>query len=330
MIDINKSMLERNPLTMGIVGTLAIVVVLVLAFNFRSLPVVNNSDSMHIEFADASGLAVDDPVLIAGVEVGKVSSIDLDGAKVRVDATVDTSDQRLGEDSTAAIKVRTALGQRCIEITPRGTGSLGDGSTIPVSRTSSGYDITRSLDEVTDKVSKTDTVDLSTALDQLSDIEAALPADLQSSLRGLSRLSQTIGSRDDELRSLLSNSETTSSVLAQRNQQLAALFGQGTQLFNALNRRSDSIHRILVQATAISDGLKNISQQNQATLKPALDQLNTTLDMLSRNRSNLDQSISGLKTFTYQLGEAVGSGPFFQVLLQNILPATVRNQGGGR
>ncbi|GAB24151.1 Mce family protein [Gordonia polyisoprenivorans NBRC 16320 = JCM 10675] len=323
MIDLNKSMLERNTLTMGIVGTVAIIVVLVLAFNFRSLPVINSGHTMHIEFADASGLHEGDPVLVAGVEVGKVDKISLDGAKVVVDASVDTSDQRLGDDSTAAIKVRTVLGQRCIEITPRGTGSLGKGATIPVARTTSGYDITRSLEEVTGKVSATDTVDLSTALNQLTDVEAALPPDLKSSLSGLSRLSETIASRDSQLRTLLSNSDTTSKVLAQRNQELAALFGQGTTLFTALNRRSEDIHAILVQARQVADGLKGIANDNQTTLKPALDQLNSVLDLLNKNRSNIDQSITGLKTFTYQLGEAVGSGPFFGVLLQNIAPATV-------
>ncbi len=39
-----------------------------------------------------------------------------------------------------------------------------------------------------------------------------------------------------------------------------------------------------------------------------------------------DDLVSGLKTFTFQLGEAVGTGPFFNVLLQNIVPATLTGQ----
>lgn len=322
----SKTMFERNQMTIGVVGTVGLALVLALAFNFRSLPVINSAETINIEFGDASGLHVGDPVAVAGVDVGEVKSIELAGDRVRVQVGLDTKDQPLGADSTAIIKVRTVLGQRSVELASKGTGQLDSGDTIPLARTISGYDISRSLEEITKKVSDTDTVDLSAALDALSSVQAGLPEDLHSSLQGLARLSETIGSRDAELRELFGASDTTSKVLADRNRQLGAMFGQGAKLFDSLNRRSDNLHNIIVQTRVVSDGLKKIAVRNKKAIAPALAQLESVLDLLNKNRDNLNDSISGLKTFTYQLGEVVGSGPFFSVLLQNILPANIRGQ----
>ncbi|MGX7698444.1 MCE family protein [Gordonia polyisoprenivorans] len=326
MIDIHKSMTERNPITVGIVGTLLVVAVLVLAFNFRSIPVINSHDKIVGEFGDASGLMTDDPVMIAGVQVGTVKKIELSGDRVRVTMDVETDKQNLGTDTTAAIKVKTALGQRFVDLTPSGAGSLSDGAVIPLTRTTSGYDITNSLQELTQRVAHTDKPTLSAALDQLTDIQNALPDDLRSSLEGVTRLSTTIASRDQQLRSLLTNSAETTQILADRNNQISAMMGQGAALFSALNQRATTIHQVIVQAQQISDALSGLSQDVRTTMKPTLDQLNSVLDLLNRNYQNIDQSISGLKTFTYQLGEAVGTGPFFNVLLQNIVPATLTGQ----
>lgn len=319
-----KSMLERDPLKIGIIGTVAIVVILALAFNFDRLPGVNGGDTLHAEFSDASGLASGDTVQVAGVKVGKVGSIEIAGDKVHVEFKADTGKQNLGRDTTASIKVETALGRRYIELTPRGTGEL-DG-TIPLARTTAGYDITRSLDEVTQKVASTDKTNLSTALNQISSVADALPPDLQSSIRGLSRLSETVGSRDEAVRELLANTGSVTKVLADRNQQLVSLFGDGQTLFASLNSRAETLHNVLIQARQVADALTGIAVDNDPTLKSALDQLNGVLDLLNNNYDNVNQAITGLQHFTNQVGEAVGSGPFFGVLLQNILPANISGQ----
>lgn len=317
-------MLERDPLKIGIIGTVAVVIVLVLAFNFNRLPFVSRGDSIHAEFSDASGLATGDSVQLAGVKVGEVSSIKLEGNKVRVEFKADTGKQNLGRDTTASIKVETALGRRYVELTPRGTGDLG--GSIPLARTSAGYDITRSLEEVTKKVGSTDKTNLSTALNQVSSVAEALPPDLQSSIRGLSRLSESVGSRDEAVRQLLANTGSVTKVLADRNQQLVSLFGDGQNLFAALNTRASTLHNVLVQARQVADALTGIAVDNDPTLKSALDQLNGVLDLLNNNYDNVNQAISGLQHFTNQVGEAVGSGPFFGALLHNILPANISGQ----
>ncbi len=318
---------KTNEVRLGIIGTVVLVLALLIGFTYESIPFLRASDTYRAEFSDASGLNEGAEVQIGGVTVGEVRSIDLDGDKVLVGFDADSGALRLTADSTATIKVETVLGHRFVELTA-GTSpdALEIGGTIPVENTSSGYDITRSLEEVTDTVSKTDTVDLSGALDQISAVEKALPPDLQTQLSGLGKLSNTVASRDAELREMLDHAANVTGVLNDRNQQVATLVDQGRGLFTVLNERSSNIHRILVQSRAIADELTALARENRDTLGPTLSQLDQLVQTLNDNSVNIDASLTGLQRYATQIGDVVGSGPFFGVLLQNILPANLAGQ----
>lgn len=63
----------------------------------------------HTYFESAVGLKVGDPVRMAGVEVGKIESIRIDGLKVRVDFMVDESTE-IRTDSIARVRQMNLLG----------------------------------------------------------------------------------------------------------------------------------------------------------------------------------------------------------------------------
>ncbi|MBS4102988.1 MCE family protein [Tsukamurella paurometabola] len=324
---LTTSMLERDPKKIGIVCSLVIGAVLVFAFSYNSISFLSGQRSYYAEFADASGLATDDPVNIAGVTVGKVRKIALDGTRVKVEFGVDgEGEKQLGSQTAATIKVRTLLGQRYIELTPHGDGKLDRGATIPMSRTSSGYDITNSLENVTKKVVDTDKGSLSASLDQISKVEEALPTDLRTTIDGVRRLSETIASRDEAFRNLFASSAGVSKILEERNQQLVGMFGQGRVLFKALNDRSASIHRVLVQSNEIAQALSSIGGEIRETLQPTLTELGKVIELLNNNYENLNRSITGLEQYVNQITESIGSGPYFQIILQNVLPANLAGQ----
>ena len=93
-----------------------------LAIGYLSLQVggleLQGSDRMtlHATFDDIGGLSVRAPVRIAGVKVGQVSAIDLNGdlrAQVAVEVA---SNLQLSIDSTAAIRTSGLLGDQFISV----------------------------------------------------------------------------------------------------------------------------------------------------------------------------------------------------------------------
>lgn len=317
---------ERNRVHIGIIGTLLVFALLVVIFNYKSIPGVSSAAGYKAEFAEASGLTTKDDVQIAGMVVGRVTSIELSGDHVVVEFDADTDGVDLGERTGAAIKVGTILGKRFVELVPDGDGTLSKGSTIPLERTTSGFDITQSLSQVTDTVAKTDKVQLSNALDTTAGVLAQLSPHLQESLTGLTRLSQTVSSRDQAIGDLLKHTNGVTEVLSHRNEQFALLLTDGQSLFRALNERADTIHRVLVQAKSVFDELNALAQENRTALSSTLDQLSTTLVTLNKNYDNINEAIKGLRGYTTQIKDVIGSGPFFNVLLENITPANLNGQ----
>ena len=78
-------------------------------------------------FDDVSGLFPGDDVKLAGVAVGSVGSIDVQGGRAVVALEV-AEDVALPPDSEVAIRWRNLIGQRYVELRPGTTaGRLGDG-----------------------------------------------------------------------------------------------------------------------------------------------------------------------------------------------------------
>jgi phospholipid/cholesterol/gamma-HCH transport system substrate-binding protein len=91
---------------------------------------------LKTKFPDVKGLKTGAVVRVAGVEVGKVSHVQLSGAEVEVGLEVKKENQqRITTDSRASIGSLSLLGEPVIDITPSTTGTpLKDGDYIPAGR----------------------------------------------------------------------------------------------------------------------------------------------------------------------------------------------------
>ena len=78
-------------------------------------------------------------VRVAGVKVGKVTKVKLNGDKVRV--TFKVKDAWVGDRTTAMIRIKTLLGQKFVALDPQGTQPLSPGDPIPKERTLAPYDV---------------------------------------------------------------------------------------------------------------------------------------------------------------------------------------------
>ena len=121
---------ERNPVVVGAVSLAVVLGLVLLAFNADKLPLIGGGTTYYADFAEAGGLKADDEVRIAGVRVGKVDAVSLDGGHVKVAFRIqDHAD--FGTETRAAIKVKTLLGAMYLSLEPAGAGQLQDGSEIP-------------------------------------------------------------------------------------------------------------------------------------------------------------------------------------------------------
>ncbi len=236
---------QGSILRMGTVSLVVLLVVVAAAFNLQKFPGFKGTD-YHVQLADASGLHKGNMVQVAGIRVGRVSGIHIGGDHVTVDVNV--KDATLGDKTQASVQVLNLLGEKYLELTPKGSGKMDGGDTIPVSRTNGSYDIVATLGELTTTTEAIDIPQLSQALTTLGDTVNAASPHIKSTFNGLSRISQAIASRDESIQQLLGRADRVTDLLAQRRGDLVTLMKQGELVFKELIARREVIHSLLVNA----------------------------------------------------------------------------------
>jgi phospholipid/cholesterol/gamma-HCH transport system substrate-binding protein len=315
-----KPFRERNPVVVGAISIAVLALLLVAAMRAQDLPLIGGGDTYYAAFSEAGGLKVGDEVRIAGVRVGKVDSMELDGNKVKVGFKVKT-DAELGAQTRADIRVKTILGSMFLALTPAGTGELADEATIPVERTSSPYDVVEAFEGLGETSADIDTDQLAASLTTLADLTRNTPEEFRAALSGVSALSEVVASKDDEINSLLKNLDRVSTVLDARDEDIIALMADADTLFKALLQRKAQIHRLLVSTTTLSKELTALIRETRADLKPALDHLDTVLKVIKKNENNLEDSIKTMAPFYRVFASTLGNGPWFDTYIFNLPPA---------
>ncbi len=318
---------ERNPVTIGAISIAVIAALMVTAFKAGDLPVVGGGDTYYANFSEAGGLKANDEVRIAGVRVGKVRTIELDGNVVKVGFQVDESAE-FGSETGAAIKVKTILGSMFLALVPAGEGQLEEGKTIPVERTDSPFNVVDVFEGLAERSEAIDTTQLADSLDVMADLTRNTPEEFRAALRGVSALSANVAEKDEELNTLLLNLKKVSGVLGDRKEDIITLMEDGDVLFRALVARRDSVHDLLVATSQLSVQLTGLVKDTRADLKPALDNLETVLDTLNANRENLDASLRLMAPFYRVFANTLGNGPWFDTIIKNIPPVPDVDAGG--
>ena len=312
-----KTFSERNPFVVGGVGVGIVLAVTVVALNYDKLPFLDQDTTYSAYFAEAGGLIAGAPVQVSGLRVGKVDSIELDGARVLVTFNV-AKDIRLGDRTEAAVKTKSLLGAKIIEVTPRGDGSQS--GPIPIERTRPAYQLPDALGDVTKAISGLDTNQLSESLAVLADTFADTPPDLKVAVEGIARFSETLDKRDAALRDLLTDANKTTKVLSERSDQVVDLVVKTNSLLAQLNTQSSALGALSNNIAAVTRQIKGFIGDNRSTLKPALEKLNGVLKIVNDRKDKVDASLVGLNRYAAGLGESVGSGPFFKAYVGNLLP----------
>lgn len=313
-----KGFLEAKSARTGLIGSVLIVAGVLSAQNYDRIPYVAAHREYRAYFSEAAGLKPGAPVQVAGIQVGKISNLELRGDKVLVQFSAEGV--RLGNQTEAAIKTKTVLGAKFIELRPRGAVELGPNDSIGVEHTSTPYVLPDTLGDLTKAISGLNTDDLTAALRVLSSsIDAAQPQ-LATALDGVARLSDSVGSRDQLLRDLLSHASGVTQVLAKRSDQLNQLVLDGNTLFAALDARKSAIATLLTNLSAVSNQLRTVVAENRDQLGPVLDRFNSVLDLLDNRKTEIQKSLKLLTQYAQSLGESVASGPFFKAYVVNLLP----------
>jgi phospholipid/cholesterol/gamma-HCH transport system substrate-binding protein len=302
------------------VGALAIaVVVLVVGVgqSFSSLPMLFATANYYAQFSDSGGLSKGDKVRVLGMDVGTVQDIKIDGNHVVMKFTTGT--RTIGSESRLAIRTDTLLGKKVLEIEPRGSRPLRPGAVVALGQSTTPYQIYDAFFDVTKAASDWNIDTVKKSLNVLSQTINQTSPHLSAALDGVAKFSDTLGKRDQQLKHLLAEARKVASVLGDRSRQINALLRNTQELLAAFNERGRAIDGLLANVAAFSTQVQGLIKDNP-NLHHLLEQLRTVTDVLVAHKKDLAAVLTTLRNYTAALSEAVGSGPYFKVMIGNLLP----------
>lgn len=300
----------------GLIVMALMAVGLAAAFNLQKFPGFRGT-TYHAEFTDASGLHVGGRVEIAGVKVGRVSAIRIDGTKIVVDFEV-KGNHRLGTSSTASINVLNLLGEKYIDVVSHGSDRMAPGDTIKLARTQAGYDIVSTLSQLTATTEQLDTDTAAKALESLTETMDSASPEIRNSFQGVVRLSQTIANNDQDLEKLLTHATSVTKTVNERKADLVSLMQNSDKVFKELIRRRDDIHTLLVAAAQLADELTGLAKDNRKQLEPTLRELRTTLKFFNEREKLIQDIIKFYGPYAFILINIIGTGPWFDAYVPNL------------
>jgi phospholipid/cholesterol/gamma-HCH transport system substrate-binding protein len=310
----------NNRVRNGLLGIIVVVLVIGVGQSFASVPMLFATPTYYAQFADTGGIGTGDKVRIAGVDVGRVRSMEIDGDKVKIGYSLGGTE--IGTESRAAIRTDTILGRRNIEIEPRGSKTLRSNQILPLGQTSTPYQIYDAFFDVTKSASNWDTQTVKKSLNVLSETIDQTYPHLSAAFDGVARFSDTIGKRDEQIKQLLANANKIAGILGSRSEQINQLLVNAQTLLHAINERNYAVSMLLERVSEFSTQLKGFIDDNP-NLNRVLEQLRVVSDVLNERRGDLMDTLTTVASFVASLGEAVASGPYFKVMLVNLLPGQI-------
>jgi virulence factor Mce-like protein len=265
---------RRSNTLVGVVGVLIAVVVLYFGFT-KDIPFTSGFE-LRAQFQSANSIRPNSPVRIAGVEVGKVKSVEgIDGSNnAMLVMEIDDSALPLHQNATAKIRPRIFLeGNFFVDLKPGTPESpqLDSGDVIAVTQTSTPVQ----LDQVLTSLQSDSREDLKNVLEGLSTTLTSEPtAEEDEDSDPLSEGQTAAESFNDALDDIPDAERSTAEVLE------AFL---GTQPTRDLNR--------LIRGTART--AEELSRYEQS-LQDLITNLNVTTAALAGESTNLRASISEL------------------------------------
>jgi phospholipid/cholesterol/gamma-HCH transport system substrate-binding protein len=285
-----KPVKERNPVAVAFAGLAVLSVLGLLAYNVQDLPFIGSGTTYSADFSEAAGLREGDEVRIAGVKVGEVTGVSLDGAKVKV--TFDVKDAWIQSPDVR----------------------------IPLSRTTSPYDVTQAFQDLGGTIDDIDTKQLAASFETISETFADSPAHVRKAATGLSALSRTVSKRDQELADLLKGSSKFTKTLKDQKSSFETLIDDGGPLLGELTDRRDAIKALLTGSRNLGKELRGLVDDNDKQLGPTLKALGRVTGVLEDNSDQLDRTLALVGPYYRLVGNTLGSGRWFDSYLCGVVP----------
>jgi len=265
-------------------------------------------------FKNASGLRAGQFVRASGVEVGKVSNVELidGGTKAKVDFAIDRS-LPLFQGTTASVRYLNLIGDRYLEL-KRGDDEkrLPAGGTIPIERTQPALDLDALIGGFRPLFRALDPDKVNNIAQSIITIFQGQGGTINDILDQTGELTSTLADRDQAIGEVVRNLNVVLDTTVKHQQQFDETVQNFEKLITSLKNRADPIATSVADISDAAGSVADLLGDNRPLLQKTVTQLEVIQQPLIDQKDQLNDILTKLPTALKILGRAGGIyGDFF-------------------
>ena len=265
-------------------------------------------------FSNTSGLRAGQFVRASGVEVGKVSKIELidGGSKARVDFSVERSLQ-LFDGTTAAVRYLNLIGDRYMEL-QRGDSNkrLPAGGTIPLEHTQPALDLDALIGGFRPVFRALDPDKVNNIAQSIITIFQGQGGTINDILDQTASLTSALADKDQAIGEVIKNLNTVLDTTVKHQQQFDSTLVDFEKLITGLKNRKDPIASSVANISDAAGTIADLLSDDRPLLQSTITDLEGVQQPLVDQKAELNDILVRLPTAFNIIGRAGGIyGDFF-------------------
>lgn len=237
----------------------AMITLLVLIAATITRPTPGDGIEYHAEFTDVSGLKTGDDVRMVGVQVGKVTDIELRGSVARVGFSADQA-HPIHDNSVLAVRYQSLAGQRYLDIRqPDKSGNtVPHGTTFDLEHTIPSFDMTQLFNGLQPVLTEFSPDALNRFAENVLAVIQGDGNGIGPALEAFATLSDYVSDRQTVLSAIVTNLHDISEQLGGRSTHLITLVQGLTDVFTTFRQQLDGVIHFAAVAPSALEPLNGI------------------------------------------------------------------------
>ena len=272
-----------------------------LAFTIGNIKLFQDTYDLSASFDDVTGLLINDNVKVAGVVVGKVTKIKVDGGRAVVQFNVE-DDVKMPSDSKAIVRWRNLLGQRYLYLDPGDASTMLEDGDL-VRETESVVQLGQLFNRLGPIVAAIDPQKVNTFLDTIVQALDGNQDSLRAAIDDLATLAKGLGQRDEQIGRLIENLNTVAGTVASREQQISTMLDNLVLISQTFSENTEILDAAIIEMGDFADDFGFLLESNRGEIDRIMGNLvevirvvRSKLDTLDRTVPRLDDAVARIFT----------------------------------
>jgi phospholipid/cholesterol/gamma-HCH transport system substrate-binding protein len=295
----------------------------------------DRTNAYSAEFSNVSGLRQGQFVRASGVEIGKVSSIELidGGRRVRVNFAVDRA-VPLYQSTSAQIRYLDLIGNRYLEL-KRGGGEGADrvlppGGAIPLAHTSPALDLDALIGGFKPLFRALDPDKVNTIATALVTVFQGQGGTINDILDQTAQLTNQIGQRDQAIGEVVKNLNIVLDTTVKHREQFDQTINNLEVLITGLKNKADPLAAGTAHISNAAGTVADLLGEDRTLIHKTLNYLDQVQQPLVDQRDQLNDYFQKVPTALNLIGRSIGSyGDFVNFYACDVTLKINGLQGGG-